>query len=357
MLKKVILDESGRVLVWTLVILGLGSLLIPPLLASISTNLFASRTIEEGLKEQYAADAGVENALWHLAYGGLVLKDGQEESLPEFTINIDKTVIVTVTNEGNNIYKITSTAKDTVIRSYVEYSPGGNLEIYKGALVSAGKITLAQGCTVDGDIRYGSDSTFTYQEPFTHTNGSEIPGDIEFPPTDEFAQTYKDEALAGGTYTGTMTIDSSCSLGPLYITGDLNVGMNHVVTLGGTIYVEGSIKVQKDSEFTGSGSIVAVGDIYMQKVTGFGTDSDSVIMSLLGGVSFDKAANLEALIYAPNGLIYFDKDSSVVGGVVGAEIYAKKLELFAYDASFYDGFELPGYEDPGFRVRTYNINP
>ena len=353
MLKKVILDESGLVLVWTLVILGIGALLIPPLLSYINTNLLASRTIEEGLREQYAADAGVEYALYRLANDDDVPFDN--EPIPTAVNNMP--VTVTVESEGD-YYKITSTAKDTVICSYVEYSPGGNLDIYKGALVSETNIRLGQNCTVDGDIRYGVN--FDDGGSLNHVSGDVIKGTIEFPPTDEFAQTYKDEAMACGApciHDGDMNIDSSCSLGPLYITGNLNVGMYCEVTLLGTIYVEGSITALKESNFTGSGSIVAVGSIAIKKVASFGAGSDSVIMSITGGVSFDKAEGLEALIYAPNGQIYFDKDSTVIGGVIGHDIYTKKLELFAYDASFYDGFELPGYEDPGFRVRTYNINP
>ena len=348
MLKKVVSDESGRILVWTLVILGVGVWLIPPLLASISTNLFASRAIEEGLKEQYAADAGVEYALYRLVNDDDVPFDN--EPIPTAVNNMP--VTVTVESEGE-YYKITSTARDTVICSYVEYSSGGNLDIYKGALVSSGDIWLKKECTVDGDIRYGG--AFTSTPPFTHI-GDEIPGAIEFPPSDEFAQRYKDEALVGGTHTGDLNICSG-PLGPKYITGDLNVGMNCVVTLGGTIYVEGSITVQKDSEFTGTGSIVAVGDIIMQKISGFGVDSDSVIMSLTGDITFKKEADVQALIYAPNGSITFDKEATVTGGVVAANISADKLNLFAYDASFYDGFELPGYQEPAFVVRTYNINP
>ena len=349
MLKKVISDESGRILVWTLVILGVGVWLIPPLLASISTNLFASRAIEEGLKEQYAADAGVEYALYRLV---------NDDDVPFYDTPIPTAVnkmpvTVTVESEGE-YYKITSTARDTVICSYVEYSSGGNPDIYKGALVSSGDIDLAKDCTVDGDIRYGG--TFDEGDGFTHLSGDVIPGEIEFPPSDEFAQRYKDEALVGGTHTGDLNMCTG-PLGPKYITGDLNVGMNCVVTLGGTIHVEGSILVQKDSEFTGTGSIVAVGDITMQKISGFGVDSDSVIMSLTGDITFKKEADVAALIYAPNGSVTFDKDATVTGGVVAANIQADKLNLFAYDASFYDGFELPGYQDPGFMVRTYNINP
>ena len=37
MLKRIISEEKGRMLAWTLVMFGLGSLLIPPLLGQIST--------------------------------------------------------------------------------------------------------------------------------------------------------------------------------------------------------------------------------------------------------------------------------------------------------------------------------
>jgi hypothetical protein len=356
MLKRVVSDESGRILVWTLVILGVGVWLIPPLLASISTNLFASRTIEEGLKEQYAADAGVEYALYRLVNDDDVPFDN--EPIPTAVNNMPVTVTVETVESEGVCYMITSTARDTVICAYVEYSSGGNKDLYKGALVSSGDIDLAKDCTVDGDIRYGG--TFDPGSGFTHLSGDEIPGEIEFPPSEEFAQRYKDEALVGGTHEGDMNICSQ-PLGPKYITGDLNVGMNCVVTLEGTIYVDGMIDVGKDGEFSGVGSIVAEGDIYLAKVSDFGTDGGSVIMSVYGNITFKKDAVVEALIYAPGpapkGQIKFDKEGTVTGGVVGANIQADKLNLFAYDASFYDGFELPGYQDPGFTVKTYNINP
>jgi hypothetical protein len=267
-------------------------------------------------------------------------------------------VSVTVESEGV-YYKITSTANDTVIHSYVEYAPGGNLDIYKGALVSASSIWLKRECTVAGDIRYGNGYTFTYKEPFTHTYGSVVQQEIVFPPSDEFVKTYKQEALAGGIYTGTMKIpmNSTISLGPKYITGNLVVLKNCVITLTGTIYVDGYVDVDMDSEFRGSGSIVAKGDLYLAKLADYGTTGDAIIMSITGGITFKKEATLEAFVYAPSGPIVFDKESSVIGGVIGHSIQADKLQLFAYDPSFYDNFPLPGYEEPRLRVRTYNINP
>lgn len=58
--------QEGRALALTLMVLAIGALLIPPFLAYISTNLLACRATEGGMKEQYAADAGVEYAVWKL---------------------------------------------------------------------------------------------------------------------------------------------------------------------------------------------------------------------------------------------------------------------------------------------------
>lgn len=58
--------QEGRALALTLIALAIGCLLIPPFLSYISTNLIASYVTEEGMKEQYAADAGVEYAVWKL---------------------------------------------------------------------------------------------------------------------------------------------------------------------------------------------------------------------------------------------------------------------------------------------------
>jgi len=58
--------QEGRALALALVALAIGCLLIPPFLSYISTNLLASRATEEGMKEQYASDAGVEYTVWKL---------------------------------------------------------------------------------------------------------------------------------------------------------------------------------------------------------------------------------------------------------------------------------------------------
>jgi hypothetical protein len=117
MLKGFVSDEKGRILAWTLVLLGVGALLIPPLLTRISTNLIACRAVEESLEEQYAADSGVEYALWQLQNG---ITAGQGN----YTLN-GKAVEVTWGQYITDTYKITSKAtghsdgSNTRIESYV----------------------------------------------------------------------------------------------------------------------------------------------------------------------------------------------------------------------------------------------
>jgi len=116
-LKRIMSDEKGRTLAWTLLVLALGTLLLPPFLTHASTNLMACRAIEESLKEQYAADSGVEYALWHLQNG---MTTGQHS----YTLN-KKAIDVTWEQCAAGSYKITSTAtshadgSSTTIESYV----------------------------------------------------------------------------------------------------------------------------------------------------------------------------------------------------------------------------------------------
>jgi hypothetical protein len=141
MLKRIISsDERGRVLAWTLVVLGVGALLIPPLLARVSASLMACRASEEGLREQYAADSGVEYALFQLQNG---ITTGQHS----YALN-KKAVDVTWGEYITDTYKITSVAtshsdgSSTTIESYV------SLEIVESPLLLAGpSASLTDGTT------------------------------------------------------------------------------------------------------------------------------------------------------------------------------------------------------------------
>lgn len=60
--------EVGQALPLVLAMLALGSLLIAPVLNLVSTSLNTGERIEKKIKGLYAAEAGVEEALWRLRY-------------------------------------------------------------------------------------------------------------------------------------------------------------------------------------------------------------------------------------------------------------------------------------------------
>ena len=217
-------------------------------------------------------------------------------------------------------------------------------------------IDFSKDCVVAGDVYYVGDITGS---DYTHTEGEELQVPLSTFPTQEqneaFAQTFKEEALVGGTHTGDMTINSNGTLGPKYITGNLYVEDKVTLNLAGTIYVEGTIDFKKESEVTGSGSIVAVGDIYLSKLPDYGIEGDSIVMSLNGDITFKKEATIEALVYAPNGSVNVDKQLTVEGSIIAGYIDIKKDAFLTY-VSKGSSFELFPVVTYGGEIKTYNID-
>ena len=69
LLKQMISSEKGQALPVVLALLVLGGLTIAPSLNYAATSLNSARILEEGVSGGYAADAGVEDALWCLENG------------------------------------------------------------------------------------------------------------------------------------------------------------------------------------------------------------------------------------------------------------------------------------------------
>jgi hypothetical protein len=74
-------DEKGQVLVLTLLLLLVGSLIVTPTLNFMGTGVKSGRVYEQKNDEIYAADSGVEDALWHVRNDltGDVLGAGYDE--------------------------------------------------------------------------------------------------------------------------------------------------------------------------------------------------------------------------------------------------------------------------------------
>jgi len=95
--------EHGQALPIVLAILVIGSLVIGPFLNYAGTNLIASRNYQQIINENYAAEAGVEQAIWQLDYDNLagdIPDPGDHTSyvLPDSVNNLYPSITVTLSS-------------------------------------------------------------------------------------------------------------------------------------------------------------------------------------------------------------------------------------------------------------------
>lgn len=69
LLRMIARSESGVGLPMALVLLGIGSAIVVPLLVGVASNLVALRNVEVGAADQHAVSAAVEDAIWNIVYG------------------------------------------------------------------------------------------------------------------------------------------------------------------------------------------------------------------------------------------------------------------------------------------------
>lgn len=124
LLRKINRDEKGQAFILVLILLLLGGLIIAPLLTFMNTGVRAGQTHEENMNEVYAADTGVEDAMYRIIKDDASLQDLDDNdshsySLPN-SVNI-LPVNVTVTKLsliqgllGEDEYKLNRPHEDWV---------------------------------------------------------------------------------------------------------------------------------------------------------------------------------------------------------------------------------------------------
>jgi len=374
-MKKLVRDEKGAALILALILLLIGGLISAALLGHMGSGILAGEVYEKRTAELYAADAGVEDAIWKIKHGETpVCPANPEESCYSIADINGRNVTVCIEYDvGVGMYKITSIAvtddgggtaaidSSTAVEAYVEAM---TFDLLSGALVSSGDVTFHKDCAVTGDVYYVGE---IIGKDYTHTDGDEIQVPLSVFPTQEqneaFAQQFEGEALAGGIYDendGNMDISVNQDLGPIYIPGNLVISRDVRINLEGVVYVKGYIKCENTLTITGEGSLVAEGDIYLKKLANYTVTGDSIIMSLNGNITLKKSdaaddLSIEAFIYAPNGIISFDKDMTVIGSAIGAGIEIDKEGSFTY-VSKTSSFPFPPVVVYGGEIKTYNIS-
>jgi len=177
-----IFGQEGRVLILALMILAVSSLLIPPFLSHITVKLHATRSTEEGMKAQYASDAGVEYAIGQLLYN---------PSFYSSVITTGVTTVITVPHPVNGIWpiRVTMISREPVFRGddandgYVVWANSPDCTGW-GIDIQATDVSLVGNVHTNTDIRIKAktaEMTGTLEYVTTHS----LPADMRFNPSED----------------------------------------------------------------------------------------------------------------------------------------------------------------------------
>jgi len=249
--KRIVRDEKGHGIDLVLILLGVGGLIMAPLLGLMSTGLLAGQVYERKTDELYAADAGVEDAVWKIQ-NEVDEVMGLTECYPDWSYNMSevnsKGVEVTITYVTNLTYKVESIAagngSETQIEAYItgESYFGDYSGLMEHILTSPGEIDVAKKVILE----YPEGA-----EPYPN-----YPDD--WPQVWELEDFYGEQVEDGTQYYEDTTIDILAvnqTLGPLYVDGTLQIvnSLNPPATLSlnGTVYATGDTKIgTTDKEIT-----------------------------------------------------------------------------------------------------------
>jgi Flp pilus assembly pilin Flp len=330
-------DEKGQAMVLAVILLLVGVLIATGLLTHMGAGLLAGEVYEKRTAELYAADAGVEDAVWKIQNKDGYLPCSPSSPDKNYTItdadgkvakvngkNVEVTIEYVNSETDSITCKITSiaaTADDsgtaaidssTTIEAYLSvlYQSMDLSDILDHVIVSREDYRL-QGPTEVEPAEGEEHGPVRYYEGYWPTR-TELSGwyweDVKDAPYNFGTLDVKDYYSSGiGPLfrDGTLTIKNTGAAGltlPLngtvYITGDTLIGQtNHAFTIdlnGNTIFVESTtigglgpggpyaLEIGTKCTITGSGCIIAVGDIEFMPNLEFSEDDYVLVLSVEG---------------------------------------------------------------------------
>jgi Flp pilus assembly pilin Flp len=359
-MKRLLRDEKGASLVMVLILLLISGLIIGPLLSYMGTGLITGEIYERRTDELYAADAGVEDAIWSISHRLIPLGSWQESNeqpgwwvyeYPEPLIVNGKSVDLTVYRKDLDptcgeelVYRILATAvtdddgntaaidSATTVEAYVLALSMNFTALLDHAIVSYNTIGVKPGDVVNGDVWLPDEDDLSIQpsssEPEAVINGTvKDKGDMIITwPTYEQLSTYYYEDVEGTDDPGpSIDIEDTNTIGACYRDGDLvidNTGDPDTLVLDGTVYVAGDLKfLQSGSHgytidlnghtifaeggiyfpshrvsISGSGCIIAGGDIIFHPGITSGGDDFVLVMSIAGIVDFQPSGDFTGCV-------------------------------------------------------------
>jgi predicted acyltransferase (DUF342 family) len=258
--------------------LAFGTLVITPFLGHAGSSLIGSGVYEQGIAEFYACDSGIEYAIWGLQSGNIALSENETATLPDFTVN-DRTVSVTVENQGSQIHRVVATATSddghsTTIESLIG-SGGGWIDDGDIGEDAEGDVYVSGDATIDGSVTV--DGSVYAMGNVTLDNNAEVTGDVVAGDDLELSN----NAVIGGDVSaaGDLTLSNNSEIGSIEVGGNVcaggDVDLSNNTVIYGSLYTTGNVDM--------SGNAIIKGDVHI------GGDIATIIL--------DNKARIEGNIY------------------------------------------------------------
>jgi hypothetical protein len=388
-LRKAIQDQEGAALVLTLVLLMIGGLIMAPLFGHIGTGHIAGQVHEVRMEQLYAADAGVEDAVWRMQSGEIsspVACEDPEEWSYNVTIN-GETVDIRVEFVGDEVFRVisTTTGEDsaTVVESYVFWGSHWRDLLNYGVIALHGDINIdgtskldshpvpnnthiyAHGGITMGGAKSAVYGTATATGSISDPNNGITGTKTEYASTLTFAlpdtSLYYGMASRGQLIEGDLEITSSRTLGPARINGNLYLRSHAVVTLGGPVWVNGEILTDGGSVIIGEGPIIGTGRVYVAGRAEPGTDKMPVVISTADhqemgldyAIAFAGNSDTYMVLYAPNGHVDISGSGAVNGAIIGKSV---TIRIAATCTAVYDLEVVERVRAKSIRVLTWEVD-
>jgi len=340
-MKRLIRDERGNVLTLVLILLVVGGLILTPLLGLMSTGLVSGTVYERKMDDYYAADGGVEDAIWRLQTNSLTFDAGNYSYPEPLSVN-ERSVEVAIyrydwnpTCGENFTYQIVSTATGedgcgTTIDAHLSVSYLDLSALLDNAIVSQDTITIKPGNEINGDVWLPiADEEHLDVGPGVTINGTVKDSDdmiITWPTAEQLSTYYLDDVEGTPDPGPSIDVKDTTTIGPCYREGSLavdNTGAPATLVLEGTVYVTGDLEFRQSGDshnytvdlneqtifvegeidfpssavsISGSGCIIAVGDINFQPGIAGGEDDFVLVLSVTGETYFHPSGDFTGCV-------------------------------------------------------------
>jgi len=342
--KRLVGDEKGAALVLALILLLVGGLIAAGLLSHMGAGLLAGEIYERRTVELYAADAGVEDAIWKIQNNDGYLPCNPSSEPRIYTINDinGKSIKVSIDYVDGGTYKITSVAitdgdgdggiaaidSTTTIEAYLSASYLDLSPFLDNAIISENTIDIQPNNTINGDVWLPDKNDLEIHDP------AAITGDVKdsnnmtltWPTADQLSSYYLDDVNPSNPYPyASIDIIDTKTIGPCYIDGSLlvdNTGDPDTLVLEGTVYVRDDMQFSQAGShdytinlngntifaggsidfpsnvvtISGSGCIIAVGNVNFQPAIASGGDDFVLVMSITGTVCFKPSGDFTGCV-------------------------------------------------------------